>query len=258
MKGMLTLGVVVAALLGLSPAASAVELTKQDRAWGRAIARALGEPTVQLESSVVSLKSRGRDVNVLSVRAVGQRVRVERGSFMSPDQAEGVACLTGSPRAPRVGELRGDELVVIEGQLGDGPWARALLDAAWTVYDAPKFPRTCVFAYLADGVRAVDTRFLEGERGAEMRRDVEQALSAARKVAAAGAGIVQNGPNDYTMQVKDGTFARVGVDARAVHTWSLRSPTTEALARLATYFRAIGGGGASPAPANATAPALRR
>ncbi len=219
------------------------------------------DPLVVLDALLVAFDALPADVHEryrASLVTLGQRVRVERGSFMSPDQAEGVACLTGSPRAPRVGELRGDELVVIEGQLGDGPWARALLDAAWTVYDAPKFPRTCVFAYLADGVRAVDTRFLEGERGAEMRRDVEQALSAARKVAAAGAGIVQNGPNDYTMQVKDGTFARVGVDARAVHTWSLRSPTTEALARLATYFRAIGGGGASPAPANATAPALRR
>lgn len=163
------------ALFTLTGPAAAQEPSARERAWRTRLEAAVG-PVGPIE----------RVERVGSPGAVAQGVRsrageaiVERLRFPSAAAAQEFLARTEhwSDGRPVVGELRGDQVVLVHGDVvRDAALARAALDAAWSVAPAPAVA-DATFAHLGGNDLAVSTRLPEGP----LRESIDQALAAIQR-----------------------------------------------------------------------------
>jgi hypothetical protein len=243
-----TAAVVSVATLALATASAAQdELSARERRYASALARELGSSEhevrrIQVEhgsaSRVEDAANMGGSVPAILVHA--NDTTVARLRFETPEQAQAYAnrLLTTDLGASYTGQLRGNQLVIVQGHaVHDPATAKRLTEAAWRGLPAPEGAPEAAFTQLADGTIAVSTTLDDGP----LRESIDKTLAAARARDRA------NDPDDGITVTEDtaevalpsGLRAGVQVDEQGASFFTSRTP--DGLDAAKEHLAALGG-----------------
>lgn len=242
---------VVLVVFGAASTASAQPRpSAREQAYGRALAAALGQSpgaVTRFETAHgqhLSLGSRDDSAvpprpRVRGVQVDMPAVQVERLRFETAEQAQQhsrwlLDCDLPVP-TPYVAELRGNQLVVVRGELARDPAsARRALGAAWNGLPAPA-TSDATFADLGDGLALTTTL-----PGGPLRAGVDDALAKAREVSkrpdARGVELTADGAR---VQLDSGFTANLRSDAAGASLSTTTRPSEERA--MSDYLAGLGG-----------------
>lgn len=153
---------VVASFVGGPAAAQEEALGRRERAWVEQLAERFG-PIAHAEKTAETGQA-GGPATGLAVLAGDTTIIRYRFDTPAEAQQEAVSLLEGESveRRIMVGEVRGDQILVIQGEVAANPdRAREALDAAWQGLPAPRRP-DATFAILGPHEVVLTTRLREG------------------------------------------------------------------------------------------------
>ncbi|MCO5169579.1 MAG: hypothetical protein M9894_24830 [Planctomycetes bacterium] len=206
---------VVASLCLAAPAGAQEALSRRERAWVQHLEQRFGAVTVA-ERSTLEGDARTQATGLL-VQAGS--TSIGRYKFTSAEQAQQeVVNLLEDPHGARrrvVGEVRGDQIVVLEGPVARDPArAREALDAAWEGLPAPG-QTDATFALLGPNDVALTTRLKSGP----LRQLVDEVLAETRALQGQP-GVRFAAPNAATVSLTSGFEAGFHANDEGASLWT--------------------------------------
>lgn len=197
------------------PAAAQEALSRRERAWVEHLGERFGAVT-HAERSTLDGDARTRATGLL-VRA--GTTSIARYKFASAEQAQQEAVnLLEDPEGGRrrvVGEVRGDQVLLLEGAVARDPArAREALDAAWQGLPAPGQP-DATFALLGPHDVALTTRLKSGP----LRQLVDDILAETRALQGQP-GVRFASPNAATVALTNGFESGFHADDDGASLWT--------------------------------------